>query len=144
MAARQCKLRPLVLGKRERRGLESIERVTGVALVRIPGVFKLTAVRILVAIGTRRKSDLIACVLALGNMAFGAFNRGVFAGQRICAFLMHRNIEKRWLKRIVVMADAAIFFCELALVRVGIVAIGAALVCNRLREVARFMAPVAP
>lgn len=73
----------LMLRDRKRRGLESGDGVTRLALAPVGGRGELTLVRIGVTVQAFRKSDLVSSRCAGRKVAFSARNGGMFSQKRI-------------------------------------------------------------
>ncbi len=113
MPARQRETNLLVPCQREGRRHESVDVVTLLAPVQKRRTSELSIMVVFVTIHALRKLDFVEGILALGQMAFSAFQREVLSFQWVSRFLMRRHIEKRWfppIHRVTRRAFAAIYF----------------------------------
>ena len=114
---------------------ESVHCVAEVTLVPVPRVLELSGVNILMAIQASFVRTSIMCVFARRDVALRAFDGGMLPEQWVGALLVHGNGEQRRLKHILVMTARAVLSAELALMRIGRMAVGALQVGNRLFEI---------
>lgn len=139
VAAGKRKLRLLVPGKSKGRGMEGQVGVALLAVVLEGRTRELALVGILVAIRAESEFDLEESIAAGRDVALRARNRGVLARQRIGCSQVILDREGRWppaLDPMAGFAPAAVRAPgELAVVRIGLVAVRAVLVRNRTLEV---------
>lgn len=93
MAAGELEAGLFVLGERKRRRLESLERVTLLALIQPGRSGKLRLVLVMVAVQAAGELDLIKRFLSLRDMALRAFELRVLALKRVCGGGMRLHIE---------------------------------------------------
>ncbi len=118
--------------------------MTALAAVLIRRRGKLAIVLVFMAIQARRKLHFVNCIFAGGNMAFVAFHSGMLAFERIFGSGMLLYSEQRRLPTIHIMTFRALPLhrpsCELAAMRIDLVAINAHVEFQRLLEIAAHMA----
>lgn len=118
----------------------SLDRMTTITRVEIRCGSELPRVLIRVAIGAAVKLDLELRVLPLGNMTLRALHACMSALERIPAARMLFHGKRRRAPSLHGVAVRALgtssTFLELSLVRIRLVAIGAAGKCQRLLEIA--------
>lgn len=137
MSACQREFRLLVQGNREKRALKALHVVAVLAAIIVWRTGKLPVVHVLVAVGATGELHLVNGVLPGGNVAFRAFNGGMFSFKRIARSLVLLDPKQRRLPAFDLVALRALAFRgairELAVMRV-LVAIGAIREGQRLLE----------
>jgi len=124
-----------MIGDRERGAVKVLDRVAALTPVLIRGRGKLGVVRVLVTIQTGSEFYFVPRILASRDMAFGALHSGVLTKQGVLRCRMFLHAKKRWfptLHSVTFRAFALLgAVLKLALVRIGLMAIGAG--CERQR-----------
>ena len=131
-------------GDGEDRAVKIADGVATLALVEERSACKLACMGILVAVYARIKFDFVDRILTGWDVAPGAFHFDVLSPQRIVGCVMLLRAEKRRLPAIHRVTFCALAFlrtrCELAVVRVRLMAIRAIREWKRLFEISTRMA----
>ena len=139
VCALQWESRAIMHGDGKIRPVKIVDCMTRFTTVLVRGFRELPVMSVLVAIFALRKFDFINCIRSRGNVAFGAFDAGVLAQQRIrgCGMFLHakRTRDPSALRVTFRAFSLTRATYKLPLMRIGIMAIHALRVRHRSLEI---------